>query len=104
MIARVIKIHSDFYYVKADDIIFECKIREKLKKEKIEVYVGDKVRIEELNYETTQAVIFNIEKRENFIPRPSIANIDQIIVVASLDQPEFDFTQMDSIPCKCRIL
>ena len=33
LIGKVIKIHSDFYYVNLNNNILECKIREKLKKE-----------------------------------------------------------------------
>ena len=46
LIGKVIKIHSDFYYVNLNNNILECKIREKLKKEKIEIFVGDLVKIE----------------------------------------------------------
>lgn len=91
----IIKIHSDFYYARVGNSIFECKIREKLKKEKIEVAVGDKAEINIVSEEENQAVIVDIVKRKNFIPRPFIANIDQIITVASLNNPKLDFTQLD---------
>ena len=38
---QILKIHSDFYYVNADNIINECKLREVLKKQKQRVVVGD---------------------------------------------------------------
>lgn len=89
-------------------MIFECKIREKLKKEKSDVYVGDKVRLEEINPESNQAVITEILERNNFLQRPSIANIDQIIIIAALYHPNLDFIQLNryltlakinNIPC-----
>ena len=43
---QVYKIHSDFYYVNSNDEIFECKIREVLKKQDQKIYVGDFVDIE----------------------------------------------------------
>jgi ribosome biogenesis GTPase len=95
LIGSIIKIHSDFYYVKTDTAVFECKIREKLKKTKTSVLVGDKVVLEEINLESGQAVISAIRNRKNYISRPSIANIDQLIVTASLDQPAFSFMQLD---------
>lgn len=95
MIGSVVKIHSNFYYVLLGDNILECKIREKLKKEKANVYVGDSVTLEDINSESNQAVITEILPRKNFIPRPSIANIDQVVVIAALDQPPLDFTQLD---------
>lgn len=95
MIADIIKIHSNFYYARVDDQVFECKIREKLKKEKAEVYVGDSVRLDEVNPDSNQAVITEILERRNLIPRPSIANIDQLIVVSAISQPHLDFIQLN---------
>ena len=103
MIGIIIKIHSDFYYVRADNNVFECKIRERLKKENIEIYVGDRVKLEEINTVSNQAVIANIEDRKNFIQRPAIANIDQIVLIASLDQPKLDFNQLDRYLVNIRI-
>jgi len=95
LIGNVVKIHSNFYYVKIDSNILECKIREKLKKERIEVYVGDSVVLEEINLESGQSVITQIINRKNFIPRPAIANVDQVVIIAAMDQPPLDFTQLD---------
>ncbi len=101
--AKVIKRHSDFIYVKSDSGIFECKVRERLKKEKVEILVGDNVKIEEINPETNQAVITELFERKNFIPRPSIANIDQIIIVASLFEPDLDFIQLNRYLCHAKL-
>jgi len=81
--------------VRQDKQLLECKIREKLKKEKIEIFVGDLVRIADINTESGQAVIIELMDRENFIPRPAVANISQIIIIAALDQPPLDFVQLD---------
>ena len=40
---QIYKIHSDFYYVKSNNQIFECKLRHVLKKQKQKVFVGDLV-------------------------------------------------------------
>lgn len=91
MIGKIIKIHSDFYYVKSEaNKILECKIREKLKKEKTEIFVGDLVEVEE-----DSSAITKILPRNNYLPRPSVANIDQIAIVTSLSQPELDFVQLN---------
>lgn len=94
-VGNIIKIHSDFHYVKIGDDIFECKLREKLKKEKLEIFVGDIVKLEEINLNTMQAAIIQIFERKNFIPRPSIANIDQVIITASLKNPMLDLMQLN---------
>lgn len=95
LIGLVTKIFSDFYYVKVDDIIFECKVREVLKKTKIAVLVGDMVRLEEINQDSKQAAIVEVLPRKNVVPRPAIANIDKVIVVAALKEPEFDYIQLN---------
>ncbi len=79
---QVFKIHSDFYYVDGQ----ECKARDVLKKQKEKILTGDMVEFE-------NGVIERILPRRNFIPRPACANIDQIIIVSALDNP--DLTQLD---------
>lgn len=95
MIGLVTKIFSDFYYVKVGETLFECKVREILKKTEISVLVGDSVKIEEIDESAKQAAIVEVLPRKNSIPRPSIANIDKVIIVAALKQPEFDYIQLN---------
>lgn len=99
MIGKIIKIHSDFYYIKTEENkILECKIREKLKKEKTEIFVGDAVVFDEKSNAITE-----ILPRKNFLPRPSVANVDQIIIVAALQQPELDFVQLNRYLCHAKL-
>lgn len=88
---QIVKIHSDFYYVEekcSDGKIFECKLREVLKKQKQSVYVGDFV-------EFANGAIEKILPRTNFITRPTVANVDQIIVVSAVKEPELSFLQLN---------
>lgn len=85
---QIYKIHSDFYYVDDGRNHFECKIREVLKKQREKILVGDFV-------EFSNGVIENIITRKNYISRPSVANIDQIIVVSALKEPDLNLNQLD---------
>ena len=85
---QIFKIHSDFYYVNSDDKIFECKIREVLKKQKQKIFVGDFV-------EFSDGAISKILPRKNFITRPTVANIDRVIIISALKEPELSFTQLN---------
>lgn len=85
---QIYKIHSDFYYVDDGNSYHECKIREVLKKQRERILVGDFVEFE-------NGVIKNILQRKNFIKRPSVANIDQIIIVSALKEPELDLHQLN---------
>lgn len=95
--------HSDFIYVKSGDKVFECKLRERLKKEKTELFTGDNVKIEEINPETSQAAVVEVFERKNYMPRPSVANIDQVIVVASIAEPGLDFVQLNRYLCLAKL-
>ncbi|MBP3923655.1 ribosome small subunit-dependent GTPase A [bacterium] len=85
---QIYKIHSDFYYVDTGTEKIECKIREVLKKRKERILVGDFV-------EFSNGVITSIIPRKNYIARPSVANIDRIIIVSALKQPDLDFHQLN---------
>ena len=85
---QIYKIHSDFYYVDDGNSFHECKIREVLKKQREKILVGDFVEFE-------NNVIKNIIKRKNYIKRPSVANIDQIIIVSALKEPDLDLHQLN---------
>lgn len=85
---QVYKIHSDFYYVHSEGQIFECKLREVLKKTKQTVYTGDFVEFED-------GAVTKILPRKNYIPRPSVANIDRIIIISAVKEPELSFSQLN---------
>lgn len=85
---QIYKIHSDFYYVDDGIRTHECKIREVLKKQKEKILVGDFVEFE-------NGVIKNIIERKNFIKRPSVANVDQVVIVSALKEPDLDLHQLN---------
>ena len=85
---QVFKIHSDFYYITSNEGVFECKIREVLKKSGEKILVGDFV-------DFNNGHITQILPRKSFIPRPSVANVDQIVIVSALKSPDLDFNQLD---------
>ena len=87
-IGQVYKIHSDFYYVESNNISHECKLREVLKKQGQKVLVGDFVEINNGHIE-------KVLPRKNFIKRPSVSNIDSIIIVSAIKEPELDFIQLN---------
>ncbi len=85
---QIYKIHSDFYYVQKDGKTFECKIREVLKKQRQRIVVGDFVEFD-------NGVISQVLPKRTYIPRPSVANVDQIVVVSALKAPDLDFHQLN---------
>ncbi len=85
---QVVKIHSDFYYIETNGIVNECKLREVLKKTKQSVFTGDFVEYE-------NGAVTKILPRYNYIPRPSVANVDQIIIISAVKEPDLSFSQLN---------
>ena len=72
---------SGFYYVNTGDRVISCRARGKFRKEKISPLVGDWVQVQEL--ENGTGYIELIEPRKCAFVRPAVANIDQLVIIAS---------------------
>lgn len=82
----ILKGIGGFYYVETADGVFECKAKGKFRKERITPLAGDKVIIE-INY-NAENTICSVEERKNFLRRPPVANIDKLLIVVSMRDPE----------------
>lgn len=99
MQGQIFKIHSDFHYVQTDGKIFECKLKDTLKKQQKLPFVGDNVILSEIDKNSRQAFIEKIEERKNFILRPKVANVDLALLVVAFREPEISFEQIDRFLC-----
>lgn len=88
----IIKNISNDYLVKTNKGEFLCKPRGKFRNDNITPLVGDKVIIDENNN-----YILDIEARKNKLIRPSVANIDQAIIVTSVKSPDFNTNLLDKL-------
>jgi len=86
---------SNIYNVKIDDNIYECNARGIFKKDKISPVVGDIVEVEVLDKNNKTGIINEIFPRKNYIKRPKLSNISQIILVLSSKMPKPDFLMLD---------
>ena len=86
---------SNLYQVKTENTTYEATPRGKLKKEEILPVVGDEVEISILNELEKKAVIEKILPRKNYIKRPKISNLTQIILVISCENPKPDLLLLD---------
>ena len=94
---RVLRRHAGGYLVHSDELnaIFQCPLRARLKKEGVSVFTGDMVDLEEVepassSSERGTAVISARHTRKNLLTRPFIANLDQVLIVQSIVQPEWN--------------
>ena len=92
---RVITHKSNFFTLENGDEQFTVKARGKLKRDG-EIMVGDFVEVEG----ETEKVIKSVTERKNSLIRPSVANVDQIVLVVS-PQPEIDWFLIDKMVINC---
>ena len=88
----ICKILSDKCYVKTNEEVVICGFRGKMRTQKLLPLVGDKVIINK-----EKKVIEKILPRKNTIRRPSVCNISQGLIIASLKKPEIDTNLIDKI-------
>lgn len=87
---------SNLYHVETEEKkIYTCHARGKFKNGEITPVTGDKVEIEVLDEEQKTGVINQIEERINYIKRPKMANLTQIILVVSMKLPKPDLELLD---------
>jgi ribosome biogenesis GTPase len=91
---KITKILANFYYVQdGENKLWECFARARLLKEGKLLFVGDEVDIEISN--PKQGVIIDVYPRKNKLFKPPISNVDEVLVVFSTCEPEFDFYNLD---------
>jgi ribosome biogenesis GTPase len=69
---RLLKYHSNYYYVEADGVLYECMLRGLLKKEGMDILVGDFVVLDSVNEGAKTARIQRVVDRKNSISRPKL--------------------------------
>ena len=86
---------SGFYYVDTGSEVLTCRARGKFRKEGISPLVGDRVEFTPLD--NGQGAIDAILPRKNQFQRPAVANIDQLVVIASGAIPKTDPFLIDRV-------
>ena len=86
---------SNIFKIICENELYTCDERGKLKKNDIKPVVGDKVNFEITKIEEKTGVIEEILPRKNYIKRPKIANINQIVLVISSKMPKPDLLMLD---------
>ncbi len=89
----ITKSQKELYHVIADDKEYLCKARGVFRERNIKPLVGDKVEIQILDDKT--AYIEKVFERSNFLIRPPVTNIDQILLVHTLREPNINYLNFD---------
>ena len=86
---------SNLYKVEVNGKIYDCNARGKFKNNEISPVTGDFVEIEIIDEEKKAGMINKIEERINYLKRPKMANLSQIILVLSMKLPKPDLELLD---------
>ena len=92
---RIQKALSGFYYVDTGEEILTCRARGKFRKEGISPLVGDRVSVRELG--NGEGFVEAILPRRNAFIRPTVANIDQLVIIGSGAIPKTDPFLIDRV-------
>ena len=91
----IMKALSGFYYVDDGKDIVTCRGRGKLRRDKVTPLVGDRVRFTPT--ENGAGALEEILPRRNEFYRPSVSNIDQLVIIASQANPITDPFLIDRV-------
>jgi ribosome biogenesis GTPase len=92
---QIVKALSGYYYVQENDSkkVWQCRARGVFKKQNISPLVGDYVTFATSTHD--EGTVTGVAKRKNELVRPPIANVDQALLVFSVDEPEFSSLLLD---------
>ncbi|HEX3015036.1 MAG TPA: ribosome small subunit-dependent GTPase A, partial [Desulfobacteria bacterium] len=91
----ITKGYSGFYYVFTDGQVKECSLRGRFRHKDVDFLPGDKVLISLLK--NGKGVVEEVLPRRNSLLRPTIANVDQVIIVLAIDNPAPDLNLLDRL-------
>lgn len=94
-VGLIMKALSGFYYVIEDETnqIFECRGRGVFRKKEITPLVGDRVTFDIVDED--KGYITDIHPRTSELIRPPISNVDQVLLVFSVKNPDFNQPLLD---------
>ena len=98
----VTKKFNEFYCVELDKDEFSeinkkflCKIKKSVNFRNQFIFVGDEVMIYQIDLQSKRAIIESLVKRNNLLERPSVANISNIYVICSVEEPKLNLSQVN---------
>ena len=92
---RVLKNYNGYYYVSVEDKIYTCKVKGKMKQNRFSLATGDMVSFQ--MGEKDEGMIKKVLPRKNFLLRPTIANLDLLVVTFACVSPDFSYLLADKL-------
>lgn len=95
MTGRIVKAVADFYYIYCDGQIHQCKAKGIFRKRSHTPLVGDEVEFELTHAQDIEGNIISIAPRKSQLSRPTVANVDLILLVFAIRDPWPNFYLLD---------
>lgn len=96
MEGKIVKALSGFYYVKTPaGNVYECRAKGAFKNENVTPLVGDNVVFNVTDAQQRTGMVNEIKPRKNELVRPSVANVDQAMVVFAVRTPNPNLSILD---------
>ena len=89
----LVELHDKEYF--DEHTKFLCKVRKSVNFRNKIIYVGDNVVIDHIDLNNKSAIIGQLIKRENLLSRPSVANISNVFVICSVEEPKLNLSQVN---------
>lgn len=91
----VLKNYNGYYYVQVGEVTYTCKVKGKMKQNRFSLATGDQVLLEP--GEKGEGMIKRVLPRRNFLPRPTMANLDLFVATFACAAPDFSFLLADKL-------
>lgn len=96
MQGKIVKGIAGFYYIHVEEHgLYECKAKGGFRNQKIKPYVGDLVDIDVIDEDNKKGNIVSILPRLNTLIRPAVANVDQVMIIFAVKEPEPNLGLLD---------
>ena len=96
MKGKIIKGVGGFYYIHvADGRLFECKAKGGFRNQGMKPAVGEDVSMEILDEAALLGHVVSINARKNKLLRPTVANVDQAMIIFALADPKPNLNLLD---------
>lgn len=98
----VLKNYNGYYYVQVGEVAYTCKVKGKMKQNRFSLATGDQVLLEPGEQKGAcacayEGMIKKVLPRKNFLPRPTMANLDLFVVTFACATPDFSFLLADKL-------
>jgi ribosome biogenesis GTPase len=98
----VVALQANYCWVELDSPCAEsgqrqrllCTRRSRLAKSGQTICVGDRVRLEGIDWPSARAAISAVAPRTSLVSRPAVANVSQVVVVVAVAEPALDPIQL----------